>query len=222
MEINKKIPIFPLGVVLLPEMNLPLHIFEERYKTMIAECLNSGKGFGVVLYDGSEIKNSGCLAKITEVTKKYPDGRMDILTRGTERFKILGIDESKPYLQAEISYYTDDDYEDSSISQEKYEEAIDLLKQIAEITRNNPNLFSEKDFSARQLSFIIASIEGFTLEEKQEFLEMQSTSQRLSKGIEALDKLIERIKINEEIKQIIGGNGHLPELLDPPSSSEAT
>jgi Lon protease-like protein len=162
------------------------------------------------------------MAKINEVTRKYPDGRLDILTQGTERFRILNIDESKPYLQAEISYYTDDDYEDSSISEEKYEEAIELLKQIAEITRNNPNLFSAKDFSARQLSFIIASIEGFTLEEKQEFLEMQSTARRLTKGIEALDKLIERIKINEEIKKIIGGNGHLPELLDPPPSSDNT
>jgi Lon protease-like protein len=213
MDYQSKIPIFPLGVVLLPEMLLPLHIFEDRYKTMISECIKEEKEFGVVLYDGSEIKNIGCLAKITQITKKYSDGKMDILTQGTHRFMIDNIDEEKSYLQAEVSYFDDEDFEDLVISKEKHEQAIDLLKKIAELTRNNPDLVSSHEFSTQQLSFIIASIEGFTVQEKQEFLEMQSTAQRLDKGIEALDKLVERIRINDEIKKIIGGNGHLPELL---------
>jgi Lon protease-like protein len=213
MELKNKIPIFPLGVVLLPEMLLPLHIFEERYKTMIRECQQEEKEFGVVLYDGSEIKSIGCLAKITQISKKYDDGRMDILTQGTRRFMIDHVDEEKEYLQADVSYFDDDDFQDLIVSQEKHEQAIDLLRKIAELTRNNPDLVSNQEFSTQQLSFIIASIEGFTAQEKQEFLEMRSTAKRLDKGIEALDKLVERIRINDEIKKIIGGNGHLPELL---------
>ena len=180
---------------------------------MIGECLQQEEEFGVVFYDGSKIKNIGCLARITRVSKKYDDGRMDILTQGTRRFMIDHLDEEKEYLQAEVSYFDDDDFEDFIVSQEKHDQAIDLLRQIAEITRNNPDLVSSHEFSTQQLSFIIASIEGFTAQEKQEFLEMRSTAKRLDKGIEALDKLIERIRINDEIKKIIGGNGHLPELL---------
>src|SRR5579875_1847284 len=80
------LPLFPLEVVLLPEEILPLHIFEERYKEMIGECLaaeSSGKGqseFGIVLAKGREICNIGCTAQISRVTRKYVDGRM--VTRG--------------------------------------------------------------------------------------------------------------------------------------------
>ena len=76
------IPLFPLGVVLLPQMELPLHIFEERYKVMINECLEQEREFGVVHYDGTDIRSIGCTAKILGVVKHYEDGRMDIVTRG--------------------------------------------------------------------------------------------------------------------------------------------
>jgi len=80
------LPLFPLELVLLPEEPLPLHIFEERYREMIGECLRaktSGFGrqdFGVVLAKGQAISNVGCSAQIVTVTRKYDDGRMDILT----------------------------------------------------------------------------------------------------------------------------------------------
>ena len=75
-----KIPLFPLGLVLLPKMNLPLHIFEERYKLMISECLADSRPFGILYFDGDSIHSSGCTARITEVVERYDDGRMDILT----------------------------------------------------------------------------------------------------------------------------------------------
>jgi Lon protease-like protein len=85
------LPLFPLEVVLLPEEPLPLHIFEERYKEMIGECLKakaSGGGqqeFGVVLAKGQEIYDVGCTARIVNLTRQYADGRMDILTVGKRR-----------------------------------------------------------------------------------------------------------------------------------------
>jgi Lon protease-like protein len=86
------IPLFPLGLVLLPHMELPLHIFEERYKTMINMCLEDGQTFGIVLFDGEVIQKIGCTAEIQSVVKRFDDGRMDILTRGDRRFVIKDMD----------------------------------------------------------------------------------------------------------------------------------
>ena len=82
------IPLFPLGLVLLPQMPLPLHIFEERYKLMIGECLEKKKEFGIVYFNGTDIQAIGCTASIQKVLKRYDDGRLDILTQGENRFEI--------------------------------------------------------------------------------------------------------------------------------------
>jgi Lon protease-like protein len=102
------IPLFPLGVVLLPQMELPLHIFEERYKVMINECLEQDRDFGVVHYDGTDIRTMGCTAKILDVIKQYEDGRMDIVTRGKTRFVIKDMDQSRIYLQAKVLFFEDE------------------------------------------------------------------------------------------------------------------
>ena len=86
MTQTHKIPLFPLGLVMLPDMLLPLHIFEDRYKQMILECTGEDKPFGIVLFDGQSIRSVGCMARITKVIKRYDDGRMDIMTRGSQRF----------------------------------------------------------------------------------------------------------------------------------------
>jgi Lon protease-like protein len=73
---QKVIPIFPLGVVLLPEMTMPLHIFEQRYKIMIHECMERQEPFGIVYFDGKQIHRVGCTAHMVEVSRKYEDGRI--------------------------------------------------------------------------------------------------------------------------------------------------
>jgi len=87
--VSSLLPIFPLELVLLPGVPLPLHIFEPRYKEMIAECLEQKKPFGVVRASSDGVAEIGCTAEIMSVTKKYDDGRMDILTRGVERFEVI-------------------------------------------------------------------------------------------------------------------------------------
>lgn len=213
MNLVKKIPLFPLGVVMLPEMMLPLHIFEERYKAMINECLNEQNEFGIVYYDGSDIKSTGCTATITQVTRRFSDGRMDIMTRGYQRFHINDVYEEKEYMEAEVSYLEDIDTDNLDISPSLLEEARKLIEKIVQLTERSSSALSPDISDPLKLSFIIAGIEAFSAEEKQEFLEMDSTSERLEKGVEALEQIIERIKINAEIRKIIGGNGHLPELL---------
>ena len=78
MQSRITIPLFPLGLVLLPQMPLPLHIFEERYKLLIGECLDNNKEFGIVYFNGTDIQAIGCTASIQKVLKRYGDGRLDI------------------------------------------------------------------------------------------------------------------------------------------------
>lgn len=103
-----RIPLFPLDTVLFPGTALPLHIFEERYREMVGECLKEDKPFGVVRADGEKMAIVGCTAKIVRVVERYADGRMDILCEGMRRFEIEGLDESRKFLQADVEFFEDE------------------------------------------------------------------------------------------------------------------
>src|SRR6202158_3718916 len=94
--------LFPLDVVLFPGTPLPLHIFEPRYREMIAECLDRKKSFGVVRAKEDGVAETGCTAEIITVTKKYPDGRMDMGTEGGGRFEVRQVNQERSFLQAEV------------------------------------------------------------------------------------------------------------------------
>ena len=100
---------FPLQVVLLPDAELPLHIFEDRYKEMIAEVRRDKIEFGVVLANEKGIVNTGCTAVIERVLHEYPDGRLDILTVGRRRFEIERINDERAFLRGEVDYFDDED-----------------------------------------------------------------------------------------------------------------
>jgi uncharacterized protein len=109
------LPLFPLNTVLFPGARLPLHIFEARYRQMIGECLEEERPFGVVLIrEGPEVGGGaaphrvGVTARIAEV-ERLPDGRMNIVTLGQERFRILATSEERPYLTGEVEYLPDDE-----------------------------------------------------------------------------------------------------------------
>jgi Lon protease-like protein len=103
-----RIPIFPLETVLFPGVALPLHVFEARYREMIGECLTEDKPFGVVRADGDKMAIVGCTAQVVRVLERYPDGRMDILCEGRQRFEIEGLDESRTFLQADVDFFDDE------------------------------------------------------------------------------------------------------------------
>src|SRR5919202_1034429 len=98
----------------MPEIPLPLHIFEERYKQMVDECLERGAEFGMVLADESGTRRIGCTARIVELVQRYEDGRMVILVQGTRRFKLNNILTGKPYYVGEVEYLEDGPEEDVS------------------------------------------------------------------------------------------------------------
>ena len=209
MDTETTIPLFPLGVVLLPAMILPLHIFEERYKLMIGECLEEKREFGIVYSDQKEIRKKGCTAQIVQVLKRYDDGRMDILTRGMTRFLIQDIIDEKPYLQARVAYFDDAAAEDTEELTALVNDGIKLLQELDILTGKRTDYNSISELDPKIISFLLAYNDEFTPAEKQEFLDMISTRQRLIESMGALRKMIERYKRELIIKKIVGGNGNL-------------
>jgi Lon protease-like protein len=209
MPSDSAIPLFPLGLVLLPHMPLPLHIFEERYKSMIAECLKKNTRFGIVFFDGSDIRMVGCTAKILKVLKRYSDGRLDILTQGEARFVIKEMYDRKPYLEGRVNYFDDEPEVKTGECQNLARNGIAMLKQFTTITEMQDAYGFTEGLDNKSLSFVIAGFEGFSNEEKQRFLEMSSTYNRLGKSVASLERIIERTKLTTEIRKIIGGNGDI-------------
>jgi Lon protease-like protein len=204
------IPLFPLGLVLLPGMPLQLHIFEERYKQMISECMSEDKVFGIVLFDGRTMQAAGCTARVAHVLHRYEDGRMDILTRGERRFILHELIERKPYMEARVEYFGDDPEGSADDLPAVAEAGSNLLRELAEAGVST-GIADWPDLSdPRRLSFAIAALDEITPREKQRFLEMTSSAKRLRKSVEVLGRVVERIQLTQKIQTIIGGNGHPP------------
>src|SRR5215470_13446824 len=102
-----RIPLFPLNVVLLPGADLPLHIFEPRYRKMVRDCLDNKSEFGMLLALNDGVAGTGCTAEILEVVKRYNDGRMDILTVGRAPFRVVELFTQDPLLEGCVDYLAD-------------------------------------------------------------------------------------------------------------------
>src|ERR1700730_8696586 len=111
---QQMLPLFPLSVVLFPRTTLPLHIFEDRYRQMIGDVMEDKSEFGVVLAGEKGICNSGCTAVVDKVLEQYPDGRLDLLAIGRRRFEILTLDDDKPYLRGEVSFFDDEEFDQTA------------------------------------------------------------------------------------------------------------
>jgi ATP-dependent Lon protease len=97
-----ELPIFELPLVLLPGEQVPLHIFEERYKRMIGASLEQGEPFGIVLRDDEGARSIGCTARVDDVLERFDDGRMNIVVSGEARFRVLDRFESPEYPAGEL------------------------------------------------------------------------------------------------------------------------
>ena len=180
------LPIFPLELVLLPGVPLPLHIFEPRYKEMIGECLEQKKQFGVVRASSDGVADIGCTAEIMSVTKKYDDGRMDILTRGVERFEVIEVNEDRAFLQAEVTVVRDDD-EPGRPAAEMVTQAVRLHAEIAKLAGAEPSGPDEHDGN---LSFLLAGSLPLDLDFKQSLLSTLSEAKRLEAVVGYLEAIL--------------------------------
>jgi len=186
--LSSLLPIFPLELVLLPGVPLPLHIFEPRYKEMIAECLEQKKPFGIVRASSDGVADIGCTAEIMSVTKKYDDGRMDILTRGVERFEVIQVNEDRAFLQAEISVVQDEDEDEPGKPlTEIVTQAVRLHAEIAKLAGAE---LSGPDEHGGNLSFLLAGSLPLDLDFKQSLLSTLSEAKRLEAVIGYLEAIL--------------------------------
>ena len=197
------IPLFPLEVVLFPGQRLPLHIFEERYKTMIGEAVQAGTEFGIVLAKENAIVNVGCTAQVTDVTRKYDDGRMDILTVGRRRFEVLFVDEEREFLRAAAQFFQDEDVAASDL----------LASRVAELETQVLTLVPQDEAAAAAapdspLSYRVAAPLPLELDFKQTLLVLRTENERLERVCQYLQQLLPRLRLAAHTRAKSGGNGH--------------
>jgi len=166
-------PLFPLPIVLLPSEVVPLHIFEDRYKAMVAHCLDERSEFGIVWLADDGLKEVGCTAQIAEVLERAPDGRMNILVRGTNPFRLLERQEDLAYPAGTVELLEDGPPDvEAEVGEEARERYADLLE---EITDERPDSGALSALSAYEMA---ASVE-IDPELKQGLLELRSEEERL-------------------------------------------
>ena len=197
-------PLFPLQAVLLPGAELPLHIFEDRYKEMIREVLAEHIEFGVVLATEKGLLNAGCTATVDKLLREYPDGRMDILTRGRRRFEILRLNEDRSYLLGSIEFFDDDD-DPAPAASDTRQQAIDAYNELQGLSSNTPLTASEADDP--QLSFRLARPVN-DLGTRQTLLAMRSEAERMRQLASFLPGYLMRERRVQHVKQVAPRNGH--------------
>jgi Lon protease-like protein len=203
--VNDLLPIFPLELVLFPGMALPLHIFEPRYKEMIAECLEHDSAFGIVRAVEDGLAQIGCSAEVVTVVKRYEDGRLDIVTRGLRRFEIVEVNQERSFLQAEVSFLK----EDSGASAEARQKALDLHQQLLLLAASGQTTPPIIEPPEDLLSFHLISQLPVDLDFKQTILSMPSETQRLSTLIEYYEAILPRLGKVMQARKKSGSNGHV-------------
>jgi Lon protease-like protein len=196
------LPLFPLDLVLLPGTPLPLHIFEPRYKEMIAECLENKSLFGVVRAQETDLAEIGCTAEIIAVTKTYDDGRMDIVTQGRDRFELLEVNQDRSFLRGEVLLVTD---EPEKAPPAEVERALELHKQILALANAEQDLPPDDE---TPLSYHLAGSLPLDLDFKQKLLATRSESQRIQTVIGYFETILPNLRRAIQIRKKAGGNGH--------------
>jgi Lon protease-like protein len=197
------IPLFPLDVVLFPGTPLPLHIFEPRYKEMIGECLAQHRTFGIVRVLEQGLAEIGCTAEIVTVVKEYPDGRLDLVAEGRQRFEVVRVNQERSFLQAEVFMIDDDP---GTPSQADTARAIQLHSDLLAVAGAKQDL-SNADPAA--MSFYLAGSLPLDLDFKQKLLALRSEPERLSLLIGYLETIIPNLRRAASAREKAGGNGHV-------------
>jgi Lon protease-like protein len=186
--------------VLLPTEVVPLHIFEERYKAMISLCLDERREFGIVWLADDGLKEVGCTAQIAEVLERAPDGRMNILVRGSTPFRLVAKQEELVYPAGTIELLDEEDEGGGSAGDEARERYADLLERI---TEERPDSGALAELSSYEMA---ASVE-IEPELKQSLLELRSEEERLELLARLFTEGMRRLELAEGIAERARGNG---------------
>lgn len=179
-----ELPLFPLHCVLFPGRPLALHVFEPRYRQMLADCLDGARRFGVVAIrsgqevgTAAEIFDVGTVADIESVTT-LPDGRSDVATRGLQRFRVSRLLDGTPYLRAQVELLADPppDEEDRAIAAHLRELLVPYLAELGA----PPELLACLPAQPDRLAYLAAAAVQVDLREQQQLLELDGTGTRLA------------------------------------------
>ncbi|MEJ7817989.1 MAG: LON peptidase substrate-binding domain-containing protein [Thermoleophilaceae bacterium] len=199
-ESAERFPLFPLGMVLLPEEVVPLHIFEERYQTMIGLCLEEETEFGVVWTGEDGLRDVGCAAEVAQLIERMEDGRMNILVRGTRPFRLTRRIEDMPYPAGDVEWLEQEDEQDEDAAAGARRAYADLVEQV---TDSRP---SEGDLGALDAYGMAATI-AFDLSDKQELLELRSEDDRMARLAELCATAMRHLARSQEASERAGSNG---------------
>jgi Lon protease-like protein len=209
------LPIFALSFVIFPGERIPFRIFEPHYKAMIQDCLDEsgergGREFGILFATDRDNADIGCCVRVDRILKRYPDGSIDVLVRGTRRFYVQQFVTGRSYPQAVVGYYDDEVFPDGRLANV----ASSLHTKLIELTTDKVEvpLFEAHDL----VSFLLGHNAGLTDVERQELLEMRSERMRLEFLIAFYRRSIPRAIQNKDLKERILLNGHLRTIKPAP------
>jgi Lon protease-like protein len=180
---------------------VPLHIFEERYKLMIGECLEAGREFGILWLADDGLREIGCSARITEVLERMDDGRMNILVQGTRPLRLLRRLDDLDYPAGDVELLDEDPPGDQAgPAAEAHEQYAELVEKVTDSRPSGSDL-DELD------AYGMAATLDFALEAKQGLLEQRSESERLKSLADLFAATIRRLEHSERAAERAQGNG---------------
>ena len=203
-----RIPLFPLNVVLLPGATLPLHIFEPRYRQMVRRCVDEKSEFGVLLGLPKGIVRVGCTAQVTEVLKRYNDGRMDIITVGRSPFRITKLINADAYakdalLEGDVDLLDDRDARVDARMRSELSRLYEVCHTL--VFDDYPkNIEAE---APEYLSFVVAATLPLDLMWKQQVLELRSEADRQERLVGYLREWAPHLQKQEKSRARAGGSG---------------
>lgn len=198
----ERFPLFPLGLVLLPGELVPLHIFEERYKLMVGECLEQDTEFGIIWLSDDGLKEIGCAARITRVLERFDDGRLNIVVEGTVPFRLTRRIEDLPYPAGDVEPLADDGEADQEALERARSRYADLVEEVTD-ARPDAEVLAQLDAYGMAATLEVAPAA------KQSLLELRSESGRLEQLEALFAEALQRIKMAERAAEQASGNGHL-------------
>ncbi|HEX2085501.1 MAG TPA: LON peptidase substrate-binding domain-containing protein [Solirubrobacteraceae bacterium] len=198
---SEQLPLFPLGIVALPSELIPLHIFEERYKTMIGECLERESEFGIVWLGDDGLQANGCACVVAQVLERMPDGRMNVVCRGTRPFRVAERLDDRPYPAAVVEWLEDKPEEPDEAT---LAAARDAYADLVEQATDEP---PEPERVAAMTAYDMAATVDFGLEAKQGLLDLRSENARLRLVARLFRAAIKRLDFAERVQERARSNG---------------
>jgi Lon protease-like protein len=200
-----EIGLFPLNLVLVPGEQAPLHIFEPRYRELIAECLDRGRDFGLVLEDDAGMREVGTRCSVVEVLDHFPDGRLNVVVQARERLQLLEMTQGRVFQTAEVENLPD---ESDDPSEDEIEECLAAYARVVAAAEAELEDLDLDDSIAYQ----IASRIDFGTEVKQGLLEIRSERERVVRLAPMLNQAAEAVERDQEIRGRASGNGRVEPL----------